>query len=234
MHQQMKKRAVMNWSGGKDSALALYKVLQGEEYEVISLLTTIDAASGKSSIHSIPIHLLEAQANSIGIPLYKVIVSAGLKDYDEKMLEAVHLFIAEGANHFIFGDIFLEDIKQYRERKLNPQGISVVEPLWHLSATEVMEHFLRSGIRSKIVVTQADVLGREFIGRELNDELVKELPKGIDVCGENGEYHTFCYGGAMFQKDVLFTTRDVVKRSYNIKLDTGQTRTFDYWMAVLE
>lgn len=226
-----RKKAVFNWSGGKDSALALHKVLQENKFDVVSLLTTMNEETQTSSIHSIPLKLLVRQAESIGIPLYSVLFAKDLANYDEKMRETVNHFKKQGVTHFIFGDIFLEDIKTYRESKLNSLGIELVEPLWGKSSAEVMEEFLDSGIKAKIIVTQADKLDREFIGKDLDKNTVSSFPDDIDICGENGEYHTFSYAGALFKTDIDFTISKTNKISYGIKLDNGQMETFDYWQA---
>ncbi|MBN9293264.1 MAG: ATP-binding protein, partial [Flavobacteriia bacterium] len=136
---KQRKKAVFNWSGGKDSALALQKVLQEDVFDVVSLLTTINEETLTSSIHSIPVEMLKRQADSIGIPLYTVLFAKNLANYDDKMRETVNHFKKQGVTHFIFGDIFLADIKAYRESKLNPLGIEVVEPLWNKSTAEIMD-----------------------------------------------------------------------------------------------
>jgi len=227
-----KKKAVFNWSGGKDSSLALQKVLQGNEYEVIALLTTVNAETLNSSIHSIPIEILEAQADSIGIPIY--IVRLPLKDmtgYEQAMEEAVVHFKTKGVTHFIFGDIFLYDVKKYRETKLSPYGIEVVEPLWNKTSKEVIEEFLASGIRSKIIVTQADKLDETYVGRELDRHFVESLPANVDVCGEEGEYHTMTYAGPLYRKEIKCSLGEPKKRAYDIKLDDGTIKTFHYWQT---
>lgn len=228
---KQRKKAVFNWSGGKDSALALQKVLDEDDFEVVSLLTTINQDTLSSSIHSIPVEILSKQAESIGIPLYTVFMSKNLKGYDEKMLEAVKHFKSQGVRHFIFGDIFLSDIKKYREDKLHPHGIEVVEPLWNKSSEEVMEEFLQSGIKAKIIVTQADKLDQTYIGKELDRDFLASLPKELDCCGENGEYHSFSYAGNLFKKEIEFSILGTKKLSYNIQLDNGAKRTFEYWQA---
>ncbi len=225
------KKAVFNWSGGKDSALALQKVLEEKEFEVIALLTNMREETSKSSMHAIPLEILERQAESIGIPLFTVASSTALKNYDPKMSEAVHHFKELGVKHFIFGDIFLSDVKAYRKSKLQPLGIEVVEPLWEKTSQEVIDDFLRSGIQSKIIVTQADLLNETFIGKDLDADLVNSFPENIDVCGENGEYHTLSYAGGLFQKEVEFTISETVKTSFDFTLDTGETKTFEYWQA---
>lgn len=225
------KKAVFNWSGGKDSALALQKVLEEKEFEVIALLTTMNEESQKSSMHSIPLEILERQAESIGIPLYTVASSTALKNYEKKMKEAVLHFKKQGVNHFIFGDIFLSDVKAYRESKLQPLGIEVVEPLWEKTHQEVIDDFLQSGIQSKIIVTQADILDESFIGKDLTADVIKSFPENIDICGENGEYHTLSYAGGLFKKEVIFSISETVKTSFDFTLDTGEQKIFEYWQA---
>ncbi|MCC6182323.1 MAG: diphthine--ammonia ligase [Bacteroidia bacterium] len=228
-----RKKAVFNWSGGKDSALALHKVIQENEFDVISLLTTINNDTRTSSIHSIPVELLNKQAESIGIPLYTVALSKDTKTYEEGMSEAVQHFKNKGVRYFIFGDIFLADVKSYREGKLNPLGIEVVEPLWGKSSEEVFKEFLNSGIKSKIIVTQADKLDQTFVGKDLDETLIKAFPPNVDVCGENGEYHTFSYDGSIFKTKIDFKVSDISKISYDFKMDTGKWESFEYWQARL-
>lgn len=229
-----KKKAVFNWSGGKDSALALQKILQGNEFEIVSLLTTIIEETLTSSIHAIPLALLLKQAESIGIPLYTVSLSKDKKTYEEGMTEAIAHFKNEGVHHFIFGDIFLADVKAYRESKLNPLGIEVVEPLWGKTSEEIMNEFLASGIKTKIIVTQADKLDHTFIGKEINKDFAKSLPDGVDLCGEQGEYHTFSYDGAFFKSKIDFEIAKANLISYEFKMDTGEMKTYDYWQAEIK
>ena len=228
-----RKKAVFNWSGGKDSALALQTILTENQFEVIALLTTINEETLTSSIHSIPVEILSKQADSIGIPLYTVLFAKDLKNYDDKMRETVDHFKKQGVTHFIFGDIFLADVKTYRQNKLNPLGIEVVEPLWDKSSARVIDDFLKSGIKTKIIVTRADKLDQTFIGKDLDQNTVSSFPDDIDVCGENGEYHTLSYAGGIFKKDIAFSILRVTKISYDIGLDNGQTKSFEYWQADL-
>lgn len=227
------KKAVFNWSGGKDSALALQKVLEGKEFEVIALLTTITAETNTSSIHGIPLELLKKQAQSIGIPLYLVALTKNIKTYEDEMLKAVNHFKQLGVAHFIFGDIFLTDVKKYRESKLLPLGIEVVEPLWGETSLEVMDEFLKSGIKSKIIVTQADKLDQSFIGRDLDRSVIDSFPMNVDVCGENGEYHTFSYAGDLFKTPIDFAILETVLITHEFKLDTEEIKKCDYWQAKL-
>lgn len=230
-----KIKSVFNWSGGKDSAFALYKVLQSGLYDVVALLTTVNSSSSRSTMHDIPLDLLKRQASSIGIPLYVVNLSpaSGMDEYNKAMSDAVFHFKEQGVTTFIFGDIFLYDVRKYREDALRPLGIDVLEPLWDKSSREVMEEFLQSGLKTIIVTTTATVLGREYIGRHIDESLIKDLPESADVCGEQGEYHTFCYDGPIFSHPVTFTLGQPYEKSFPIKLDDGTEQTFSYWFADL-
>lgn len=228
-------KAVFNWSGGKDSALALHKVLQEKEYEVVSLVTTVNKAEGRSSMHGIPVSLLKKQAESIGLPLYMIDLSTndGMVQYEEGMKQCVDHFTNQGVKHFIFGDICLHDVKSYREEKLAPYGITVVEPLWGKTSREVMDDFLTSGLQTVVVTTTADILDERYLGRVIDRDFVDALPPNVDVCGENGEYHTFCYAGDLFKTPVNFTLGKPRRISYQVKLDDGTVKEYMYCFADL-
>lgn len=228
------KKAILNWSGGKDSALALRKVLQDKEFEVIALLTTFNAANQSSSAHSIPLSLMQKQADAIGIELYPVFIDKSPNAYENEMLKAVNHFKTKGVNHFIFGDLYLDEIRKYRESKLNPHGVEVVEPLWDKTPQETMQDFFQSGLQAKIVTTQANELDESYIGKKLSKELIENLPEDIDICGENGEYHTFVYAGDIFKKKLDFEIKKAYQLSFDIKLDTGEVKTYKYWQAYMK
>jgi len=229
------KKAVFNWSGGKDSALALYKVLHSNEYDVISLLTTVNSVTERSSMHAIPVAMLQEQADSIGIPLYPIAYNPEeeMKGYENRMLQAVEYFKKQEVNHFIFGDIFLHDVRSYREKQLNPHGIEVVEPLWDMKTAEVMQDFLQSGLKTIVVTTMADLLDEKYIGRLIDRSFAEDLPDGVDRLGENGEYHTFCFDGPIFKHPVHYSLGTPFKISHTINMDDGTQQTFNYWYANL-
>ena len=233
--QDGKIRAVLKWSGGKDSAHALWRVMREGMYRVEALLTTVNRATRKSTMHDIPLPLLEAQAERIGIPLYIVDLtpSGDMADYSEAMSCAVGHFRAQGITHFIFGDIFLHDVRRYREEQLAPYGIEVVEPLWGAASPEVMDGFLSTGLRCVVVTTMYDGLGLSAIGREVDAAFVASLPSNVDPNGENGEYHTFCYDGPIFSSPVPFALGSPSMRSYDISLDDGTIRRYTYCFADL-
>lgn len=225
------KKAVFNWSGGKDSALALQNTLEEKEFEVVALFTTFNEETQKSSMHSIPLELLTKQAESIGIPLYTMCFSKDLKNYDEKMLEAVNHFKTLEVTDFIFGDLMASGLKSYRELKLNPLGIEVIEPLWDKSSEEIIQEFMESGILAKIIVIQENKLDKSYIGKTLCRNLTSTFPTNIDVCGEQGEYHTLAYAGPLFRKLISFSISKTYKTEYEFKLEDGSIQTCIYWSA---
>ena len=231
-----RKKAVFNWSGGKDSAHALWKAMQSGEYDIVALLTTINRDTKLSTMHDIPMALLEEQSRSIGIPLRVVDLQpqGNMEEYNRSMGAAVEHFKAQGVTHFIFGDIFLHDVRSYREKQLKPMGIETVEPLWGPTTEEVMEDYLQSGFKTVVVTTMGDGLGEAAIGKEIDREFVDHLPDGCDPNGENGEYHTFCYDGPIFACPIPFHIAKVSQASYEVKMDNGKTEKFSYYFSQLE
>ena len=229
-------KAVFNWSGGKDSAHALWRAIESQRYEIVALLTTVNHDTRRSTMHGIPFPLLQAQAASIGIPLHAVDLTpkGDMEDYQTAMSQAVAHFKAQGVTHFIFGDIFLHDVRKYREQQLAPHGIEVVEPLWGRSSETVMHDFLASGLQTVVVTTMADGLGAAAIGRTIDSDFIASLPAGTDPNGANGEYHTFCYDGPIFRTPVRFRLGSPFSRSYDIRLDDGTEKTYTYWFADLQ
>lgn len=229
------KKAVFNWSGGKDSALALYKVLQDKEYEVVALLTTVNCRTKRSSVHGIPFDLLKEQSRSIGIPFYPVFLGSigELDGYNNAVERAAFHFKAKGVTHFIFGDIFVHDVKSYRERLFTPIGLSVVEPLWDMKQTEVMEDFYKSNLQTIIVTTMADKLDSTYIGKKVERELIENMPSDVDICGEEREYHTFCYDGAIYSYPIEFTLGEPKFRANMVPMADGTDQEFTYYYGVL-
>lgn len=231
----MKKKAIFNWSGGKDSAHALWRAIQSNEYDIVALLTTVNRDTSRSTMHGIPMELLEAQSESIGIPLRVVELKSGgnMEDYQSAMDKAVGGLKREGITHSIFGDIFLYDVRGYREQQLKPLGIELVEPLWGKPSREVIEDFLKTGLKTTVVTTMADGLGMNAIGRTIDRKFIDELPEGCDPNGENGEYHTFCYDGPIFSKPVPFRLGKAFEESHDIRMEDGEVKTFTYCFANL-
>jgi uncharacterized protein (TIGR00290 family) len=214
--RSMIKKAIFNWSGGKDSALCLYHTLQNKEIEICSLVTTTNNANNRISMHGVRNNLLKAQAVSIGIPIKEIPLPehASMEEYDRIMKGSMNEFINSGISYSVFGDIFLEDLRAYREEKLKEAGMQALFPLWKRPTTELMNEFIDLGFKAVIVCVNAKYLDASFLGRVLDHDLIADLPGNVDPCGENGEYHSFVFDGPIFQKPVEFVRGEIVEREY--------------------
>ena len=205
---------IFNWSGGKDSSLALYHCLRNHELDIKYLVTSINDSVNRISMHGVRYALLLEQARSIGIPLYEIRLPEmpTMSAYDETMRSHLEKLKAEGISHSVFGDIFLEDLKKYREDRLAEVGLKGVFPIWKRDTNELITEFLELGFKTVIVCTQ-ERLG-DFVGKVIDKELISELPEGVDVCGENGEFHTFAFDGPIFNHPINYTLGEKVFKSY--------------------
>ena len=201
------------WSGGKDSAMAL-RVLQREKVSIISLLTTVTEGYERISMHGVRRELLWRQAESIGLHLHEVLIPPQCVNatYEARMEEALRTFAAQGVRRVAFGDIFLEDLRAYREGKLARVGMSAIFPVWKRETRELAAEFCAAGFRAITVCVDGKVLDCGFAGRELNEQFFRDLPPHADPCGENGEFHTFVFDGPIFKQPVHCTTGEVVDR----------------------
>ncbi|PIQ86197.1 MAG: ATP-binding protein [Candidatus Omnitrophica bacterium CG11_big_fil_rev_8_21_14_0_20_45_26] len=209
-----KEKILMCWSGGKDSALALYELQQSKQYEVAALLTTVTAAYERVSMHGVRRELLRRQAHSLGIPLCEVEISvkATNEEYETKMKETLLHYYQHGIRRVAFGDIFLEDLKRYREANLAKVGMTGIFPIWKRATTELIQTFIDLGFSAYAVCIDPKVLDPSFAGRALDRTFVKDLPKGVDPCGENGEFHSFVWQGPQFSYPVACTVGEKVLR----------------------
>jgi uncharacterized protein (TIGR00290 family) len=214
---------IFNWSGGKDSALALYYCLRNPELNIKYLVTTINDAVDRISMHGVRVELLIKQAESIGIPLYQVCLPEmpGMKEYDDIMRQTMKHFKAEGITHAIFGDIFLQDLKNYRDARLAEAGMKGVYPLWKRDTTELINEFLELGFGTVIACTQERL--ERIVGKEITKELILSLPEDVDACGENGEFHTFAFKGPIFKQEIQYQTGEKVFKQYAAPKDTSDT-----------
>ncbi len=208
------KKCIFNWSGGKDSALALYHCLQNPDLEIKYLITTVNDALNRISMHGVREELLIQQAVNIGIPLYQIRLPEmpGMAEYDDIMRFHLNKFSSEGITHSIFGDIFLEDLKKYRDEQLAEVGMTGIYPLWKRDTHELIKEFLSLGFGTVIACTRANLEG--FVGREITPELIDTLPADVDVCGENGEFHTFVFKGPIFKQPIAYQTGEKVFKEY--------------------
>lgn len=213
-----KPKAIFCWSGGKDSAYCLHRVLTEERFEVKYLLTTVNDRFKRISMHGVREELLDRQAESLRIPLLKVRVTEGSNsEYEAKMASALLQGKAEGVDQVIFGDIFLADLRAYREEHLARIGMRAVFPLWKMNTEMLIRDFIRLGFKTVVCCTNDGYLGEEWVGTEIDPSFVNRLPTGVDPCGENGEYHSFCYDGPLFPHKIGFTAGEKIYQPLEIK-----------------
>ena len=210
----MKEKVVFLWSGGKDSAQALYEIKRSGNYEVVALLTTVTADYDRISMHGVPRVLLEEQARSLGIPLEKIFITkdASNEEYESNMQKVLEKYSALGITSVVCGDIFLEDLKKYREDNLAKIGMKGIFPIWKKDSRELARRFIGLGCKAVITCIDSKFLTKEFVGREFDETFLSELPSGVDPCGENGEFHSFVYDGPIFTEALSFTKGEIVLR----------------------
>ncbi|MGP8202296.1 MAG: diphthine--ammonia ligase [Limisphaerales bacterium] len=223
----MKEKIVFCWSGGKDSALALHRVLAEGRYDVVSLLTTCNEYFQRVSMHGVRIELLEQQARSIGLPLEKMFVSQrGSNDeYQEKMKGHLLAYKAQGVTRFAFGDIFLEDLKRWREENLAQVGLRGLFPIWKADSRDLIREFIALGFESVICCVNDAWLDEMALGRNIDANFIQSLPAGVDPCGENGEFHSFAFAGPIFHRPLRIKVGDKVYRPLE-EVPPGSTPAF--------
>jgi uncharacterized protein (TIGR00290 family) len=202
----MKEPLVVSWSGGKDSARALYEILQGDEFEVLALLTTVTDVYDQISMHGVPRVLLEAQAASLRLPLEIMRIRKGAPntEYESTLLDTLSRYEKRGVRRVVFGDLFLEDIRQYRQSVLARIGMTGLYPLWQRDTAQLAHQLISLGFRAVVTCVDPRVLSESFSGRELDTDFLRSLPPGVDPSGENGEFHTFVFDGPIFSEQVRF------------------------------
>lgn len=228
-------KTYFNWSSGKDSALALYYIKQSN-IKVDRLLTTINAHYNRVSMHGLRREVLETQAAQTGIPLdiLEVPEKPSMEDYNALMKDKIMELQSEGYTQTVFGDIFLEDLKLYRERMLSPYGITSVFPLWKKDTMQLIHEFLHLGFKAVIVCIDNSKLDASFLGKELSIELVNQFPEDVDPCGENGEFHTFCFDGPIFKKPIAFEVGEKVYKTYDDPSDKTKKIKFGFCDVLLK
>jgi uncharacterized protein (TIGR00290 family) len=196
----------LSWSGGKDSAMALHALRSSPDFEPAGLLTTVTEDYDRISIHGVRRELLERQAESIGLPLHPVLIPKDCTNeiYEDRLAAALGAIKAQGIHHIAFGDLFLEDIRAYREKQLSALGLEPVFPVWGRDTTELAGELIDLGFRATLVCVDTDLLDPVFAGRPFDADLLRDLPADIDPCGENGEFHTFVHAGPPFRHPVAF------------------------------
>jgi uncharacterized protein (TIGR00290 family) len=204
----------MSWSSGKDSAWALQLLRQNPDIEISALLTTFNAAANRVAMHAVRRELVEAQAQRIGLPIWSIDLPWPCPNavYENFMQDICRRAVEEGITAVAFGDLFLQDIRDYRERQLASTGLSPMFPVWQIPTSELARDLIRAGVKAKVTCIDPAKLDASFAGREYDDEFLNSLPPGIDPCGENGEFHTFVYAAPVFSSAIGVETGERVER----------------------
>ncbi len=207
-------KAWLSWSTGKDSAWSLHEVRARGEIEVARLLTTVNSANRRVAMHAVREKLLDAQAEALGLPVLKVPIPPNCANvvYEQAMAAAMEQAKAEGIFHIVFGDLFLADIRAYREERLAACGMTAVFPLWGRDTGALAREMLTGGLRAAITCVDPKQLSPAFAGRTFEPALLDELPPGVDPCGERGEFHTYAFAGPMFREPIAVQTGEIVER----------------------
>jgi uncharacterized protein (TIGR00290 family) len=210
----MKPKALLSWSSGKDSAWALHVMRQQREYEVVGLLTTLNAEFDRVAMHAVRSELLRRQAHAAGLELWPVPIPwpCSNTEYEAAMSAAMDRARAAGITHVAFGDLYLEDVRRYREDRLAGTGITPLFPLWGIPTAELASRMVAGGLRARLTCVDPRKLPAHFVGRDFDPALLADLPEGVDPCGENGEFHSFAYAGPMFDAPIPITTGEIVER----------------------
>ncbi|MCH7400949.1 diphthine--ammonia ligase [Belliella kenyensis] len=225
----------MSWSGGKDSAFALWKLMNDPNIEITRLHTTFGEESRRVGMHGIHESLIEAQADALGLPLDKLYYPAcgDNKEYEKAINKYLDELQESGISSIAYGDIFLEDLKTYREDQLAKRNFKALFPLWKDDTKETAYNFISEGFRTLICAADADKIAEKWVGKTFDHDFLNSLTDQVDPCGENGEFHTFCYDGPIFKKTIPITMKGVVSKSYHFKTAEGQEVEKKFWFADL-
>jgi len=229
MKKLNKDKVILSWSGGKDSAFSLYKIMNENELECVGLLTTFTKEYDRVTMHGVRCSLIEKQASLLNIPLEKVYIpkNCSIEEYGIIMKNVLIKYKEKGIKGFVFGDIFLEDVKSYREKMLYSEGFKGHFPLWRKDTKEIVLQFIKLGFKAIVTCVNGEFLNSSYVGRELNEDFLRELPLTVDPAGENGEYHCFVYDGPLFNETIPIKIGEIVKQNI-------QGKTFYYCDIFLE
>lgn len=231
--------AVLSWSGGKDSAFALYRILKSGIFDVRALLTTFNGSNKRVSMHGIHEFLIIQQSSSLGIPLVK----SYLQDptniaYEKTMKDQFKKLYQEGIRKILFGDIFLEDLRHYREQLTSGTGITCEFPLWGENTSQLMQEFLDLNFKTIVCSLDAGKLPKQLAGQVLTNEWIQSLPEEVDPCGENGEFHTFCFDGPVFRQPIVYKLGNTQSKSYPAPGKSGKKKenknTLKFWFCDIQ
>lgn len=221
----MKEKAIFNWSGGKDSAFCLHKILSEQQYEILCLLTSVSEPYQRISMHGVRVELLDKQAEALNLPLVKLQIPEmpTMEVYEKVMTTVLTDLKSKGATVSIFGDIFLEDLRKYREDKLSALDLKGIFPLWNIPTDKLIREFISMGFKTITTCVNEKYLDKSFVGRVIDADFLNDLPKNVDPCGENGEFHTFVFDGPLFKNPILFEKGEIVYRKYTAPQQNNNT-----------
>jgi uncharacterized protein (TIGR00290 family) len=207
-------KCLISWSSGKDSAWMVHVLRQQPDIELAGMLTTVNEVHQRVAMHAVRVELLQAQAEALGLPLWQIPIPSPCPNevYERAMASAVERAVAEGFTHVAFGDLFLEDIRRYREERLAGTGLTPIFPLFGADTTALARTMVAGGLRARLTCVNPKVLDPRFAGREFDAALLDDLPASIDPCGERGEFHSFAYAGPMFARPIPIESGEVVER----------------------
>jgi uncharacterized protein (TIGR00290 family) len=210
----MVKKLLLGWSGGKDSSLALHELKQQPDVEVAALLTTVTEGYDRISMHGVRRALLKEQVESLGFPLEEILIPQQCSNeiYEERMRQTLEKFRLQGISAAAFGDLFLQEVRSYREERMAKIGMTAVFPIWGKNTSDLARQFIELGFRAVIACVDTKALSQEFAGRDYDAAFLRDLPAGVDPCGENGEFHTFVYDGPIFTRPVKVQTGEKLLR----------------------
>ena len=210
----MRQKALLSWSSGKDSAWSLHVVRQRGDVDVVGLVTTVNQAHARVAMHAVREELLDLQAQATGLPLIKVLLPwpCSNDQYEAAMTATIARARAEGVTGMVFGDLFLEDIRRYREEKLRGTGVEPLFPLWNVPTGQLARDMVAGGLRAMLTCVDPRQMPARFVGRNFDATLLAELPGSVDPCGERGEFHTFAWAGPMLRRPVPVRLGEIVER----------------------
>lgn len=210
----MTEKVLFSWSGGKDSAIALYKIQRNQDYKILALFTTVTKDYDRISMHGVRRILLQKQVECMGLSLHEVFIprNGSNEEYDSIMKEEMIRFREKGISSVVFGDIFLEDVKNYRERNLSEVAMKGIFPIWNSDTADLAKDFIASGFKAVVTCVDSKALDEKFVGKILDEHFLSELPSNVDPCGENGEFHSFVFDGPIFKQAVKFKKGEVLLR----------------------
>lgn len=228
------KKVVLFWSAGKDSAMALHNILNDKSFELVALVTTLNEEYKRISMHGIPEHILDLQCAALGLPIIKMWVP-NLPDnnsYEYCFLELCQDLKEKGVEFLAFGDIHLEDLRKYREDLVNRGGLKACFPLWNVPTLKLMNNFIVNEFKAITCCINTSMLCVDWLGRQLDANFIADLPNEVDLCGENGEYHTFCFSGPIFMNPIPYQTGEMVFKPLKINTKVGESESGFFFLEI--